>query len=354
MPSATGSAPEPDEVAGRLRRMLDTELAVILADQPDVALAIFPNHSNVGDTAIWVGQLSVLQRLRVSVRYACDFRTYRRDELQRALPEGPILLSGGGNFGDVYPNEQGLRERILDDFPDRQIIQLPQTVWFRSEAKLDEMRRRCERAPRFVLMVRDRPSLELARTRLAVPVHLAPDMAFGLPDLRDRRDPPDTDVLWLLRRDIEAADRTARRAAAKDRPGAVRDWTRPGIELIRVMWRGYGRAQWLSWMLLRLPKALLRRREAWVQGSFATLAEIRLAIGLRLLSTGRVLVTDRLHGHVLALLMGIPHVCLDNSNGKVRNLYETWTSGHPLVRWGGSLQETHPLVNELLKRPEAQ
>jgi pyruvyl transferase EpsO len=55
--------------------------------------------------------------------------------------------------------------------------------------------------------------------------------------------------------------------------------------------------------------------------------------GLRLLSAGHVVVTERLHGHVLCLLAGIPHVVLDNSYGKVRAFVEAWTAGHPLVRW---------------------
>jgi pyruvyl transferase EpsO len=320
----------------------------MLAGQPGVALAIFPNHWNIGDTAIWAGQVSTMERLGVSVRYVCDFRTYRRDELQSSLPEGPILLSGGGNLGDVYANEQGLRERILDDFPGRHVIQLPQSIWFRSEAKLNEMRHRCERNRRFVLMVRDMPSLELARERLGVMAHLAPDMALGLPDLRGRREPPDLDVLWLLRRDIEAADRTARRDAGKGRSGAVRDWARPGLAVIRARRAEWIRAWWLSWRLLNTPKALFRHREARLGRSFATLAALRLGIGLQLLSTGRVVVTDRLHGHILALLMGIPHICLDNRNSKVRRFCEHWTAGSPLLRWTASVPEARETVRELL------
>jgi pyruvyl transferase EpsO len=38
-----------------------------------------------------------------------------------------------------------------------------------------------------------------------------------------------------------------------------------------------------------------------------------------------LIITDRLHAHVLAALMGIPHVVLDNSYGKVGSIFGDYT-----------------------------
>jgi exopolysaccharide biosynthesis predicted pyruvyltransferase EpsI len=38
-------------------------------------------------------------------------------------------------------------------------------------------------------------------------------------------------------------------------------------------------------------------------------------------------------------LLGIPHVLLDNSYGKVRGFYEAWTSECSFVRWAGSTDD---------------
>ena len=51
----------------------------------------------------------------------------------------------------------------------------------------------------------------------------------------------------------------------------------------------------------------------------------RLRAGLHLLGAGELLVTDRLHGHIVALLAGVPQVLLDNSYGKLRGFWEAWT-----------------------------
>ena len=86
----------------------------------------------------------------------------------------------------------------------------------------------------------------------------------------------------------------------------------------------------------------------WVQRSFNALTRLRMRIAFTLLSLGRIMVTDRLHGHVLALLLGIPNVCVDTRNGKVRSFYSTWTANHPFVRWADSLDGARISARELL------
>ena len=66
------------------------------------------------------------------------------------------------------------------------------------------------------------------------------------------------------------------------------------------------------------------------------------------LAHGRVVVTDRLHGHILSTLAGIPHVVLDNASGKSRAMYETWTSSCESVRFAEDLDGATALASELL------
>jgi len=54
-----------------------------------------------------------------------------------------------------------------------------------------------------------------------------------------------------------------------------------------------------------------------------------MTAGLRLFSQARAVVTDRLHGHVLSTLLGIPNVLLPDAYGKNRGLYESWTRSLP-------------------------
>lgn len=49
--------------------------------------------------------------------------------------------------------------------------------------------------------------------------------------------------------------------------------------------------------------------------------------------------TDSFPGHILATLMGVPHVLNNNKVGKVAAYYETWTSTCPLGKLANSVDE---------------
>jgi len=73
--------------------------------------------------------------------------------------------------------------------------------------------------------------------------------------------------------------------------------------------------------------------------AYEELAWLRVDRGLRLLSRGRMIVTDRLHGHILGLCLGIPQVVLDNSYHKISSTFETWTAPSPITCWADSIEQ---------------
>ena len=81
--------------------------------------------------------------------------------------------------------------------------------------------------------------------------------------------------------------------------------------------------------------------------TYDVLAAQRLERGCRILLRGGVIVTDRLHGHILSLLLGLPNVIMDNNYGKIRSVYETWTRGCPLVSWAESPSEALAIARQL-------
>ncbi len=75
----------------------------VLAHGGDVALLDFPSYQNAGDTLIYLGERRYLRDLAVNVRYLTDHARYRKEDLQRLHPTGPLLIRGGGNLGDRWP-----------------------------------------------------------------------------------------------------------------------------------------------------------------------------------------------------------------------------------------------------------
>lgn len=62
------------------------------------------------------------------------------------------------------------------------------------------------------------------------------------------------------------------------------------------------------------------------------------------------MVTDRLHGHILSILLGLPHVVLGDRHGKVRRFREAWTRDYDLARWRETPQEALELATSLVRR----
>ena len=310
----------------RMQARVAAELAD-LAGQP-FALVDFPDHANVGDSAIWLGTTAFFRRHhRNEPRYVASIAAFSPASLRRAHPDGPILIHGGGNFGDLWPRHQAFREQVLETFPDRPIVQLPQSVHYGDPRVADRTARIISRHGKFRLMVRDQASLEFAAERFDCSVRLCPDLALCL-GLRERPAPAVVDVLCLLRTDRE-------RAAPHTLPATslrvqVTDWLAERRLPVRLRELGAVAARLRSGA--RQPTALRVAR-------YEAAAAARVARGCRLLSSGRMVVTDRLHAHLLSLLLAIPHAALDNTYGKLGRFLDAWTGDAPGVHRFGTAEE---------------
>lgn len=288
-----------------------------------VALLDFPNHNNVGDNAIWLGERELLRRLMLPATYMCDIETYSEEALRAAIPEGGlILLHGGGNFGDVWPAHQRFRERIVQSFPNHKIIQLPQSVHFSTEEGIHATAEVLRQHPDLTILVRDRNSLELLTETMGLKAELCPDAAFMIGPQFESFEPV-RDVVWIARDDHESAGRPE----IRDLDAEVVDWLvgETGKPMSFVMARGTVRVRTTMHKVMRMSPVIREQFGGAVAETFDALAQARFERGLRILSRGRVIVTDRLHGHILATLLGKPQVLLDNHYGKIARYHAAFT-----------------------------
>jgi pyruvyl transferase EpsO len=245
------------------------------------------------------------------------------DDLERAMPTGPIFIHGGGNFGDIWEAHQDFRERVLERFPDRQVIQFPQSIHYKSQARLEESARAIGRHKNFVLLVRDEESKEFAQKHFDCEVRLCPDMAFCIGAIQPAAS--EFPVLAMLRVDLEKVG-DADLSAYPDIP--KEDWTTESARRVRVS-KALGAATAL--LALKPDEMRLRKLDA--------AAHNRLRRGIRQISRGRAIVTDRLHVHICSLLLGRPHAVLDNNYGKIRRFMAAFSGGTDLSYQATSLDD---------------
>ena len=86
-------------------------------------------------------------------------------------------------------------------------------------------------------------------------------------------------------------------------------------------------------------------RNIWLYGLFNRLARARLARGKALLDTGRVVIADRLHVHILSILMEKPHVLIDNRYRKLGTFHEAWTKAYSGVTFVENLPDAYGAAN---------
>jgi pyruvyl transferase EpsO len=340
--------PGHEKLLAFLSSEIDRVLGTLLPRGSKVALLNFPNHRNPGDAAIWLGEREALTRLGLQIVYTATAASYKREVLARVIDDGTILFHGGGNIGDLYPlGQAATREQVLQDFRATPTIQLPQSIWFNEQQNLDRWRTICHAHSDFTLLLRENQSLSYSKLHFDLPSVLCPDMAFALGSLPQPIPASDKEV-WLLRTDLEAdaAIVAGRSELPKTESVMMIDWG------LRVPWeprpawttRGLFSCNQRLVELMRTDSIIARPCGRLLSLTFYPLARHWVARGCRLLSQGRVVVTDRLHGHILSLLIGLPHVLLDNTTGKCRSTYDTWTRHSSLVRWADNLPDARSLV----------
>jgi len=327
----------------QLSKRIDETLTPLIAGRSErICIIDPPGYANVGDSAIFLGELAFLRRNfpgsqidffdTVNYSAACD-RFIRDSSI--------ILLQGGGNFGEIWPRHHAIRMDILNRFPGQPVVQFPQSISFTTQAGIDATARAIERHGNFTLLVRDRNSQAFAEKHFPCTTILCPDMAFALGDIE--RSPASLDFLCLLRQDKEVATDHSRLLQVLSELGGsfdVADWnqaeeSRAGRQdkALARMWRRF------PWTIGFTRSMAFRARERY--------ARERLAFGLDLLSRGSMVVTDRLHAHVLCCLLGVRHLLFNSLDGKVFALHEAWTKDAQHARPVGSVDEVAGLVHEL-------
>ncbi|NJK50315.1 hypothetical protein HC931_21280 [Candidatus Gracilibacteria bacterium] len=155
-----------------------------LGNSKEYALLDYPNHSNLGDHLIWLGELFyITQVLKAKIGYASDLKNFSGEVMEKHVGKAPILLHGGGNLGDLWTDYQKFREQIISTYLDRPIFILPQTLYFVKESNLEKTAKIFNAHPNLTIFLRDDYSYKTASEAFYnCRIIKSPDMAFQMVD----------------------------------------------------------------------------------------------------------------------------------------------------------------------------
>lgn len=140
----------------------------------------YPVHSNIGDLLINLGTEQFFQHYTVPIhRRYCVMNMPHLSSLE-VDRNTTLLCHGGGNFGDLYPKHQDIREALVDWFPRARIIFLPQSLHYSSQETQGRSLERIARHSNCHILVRDQQSLDALRGGGVTQSSMMPDMAHQL------------------------------------------------------------------------------------------------------------------------------------------------------------------------------
>lgn len=245
----------------------------------------WPNYANNGDHFLALGTfLYLIREHKTKVTAIKDTGTNSNKET--------CVIVGGGNFGDLWPNVHHKVREIVQKQSDNRIVIFPVSIYFENKKELKLSQEVFNGAKDVLLMCRDRKSYNLAfRYFSDCDILLAPDAAFYLEPLVKELSGKDT-TLFLKRSDKELVQKEYLSY------GVQEDWSHISFNLAK-----------------ELPK------EALIS------LNVLLSSVIQLKKFDKVL-TDRLHAHILCVMLGMENTLLSNSYHKNESFYDTWTFGN--------------------------
>lgn len=291
-------------------------------------------HGNLGDAFIVEGTHRLMVRFGFSPHniHACkesqanllDTCTYDDwGKKEKFL----AIWHGGGNWGDGWhvhnPRLSSMKKLLLES--NATIVSFPQSIYYVTEgkenedaAKLNGWINDTSTSSKLVLSFRQENQIELAQSLYPLAdVRLVPDIAFMIGPLLNSKtiwtsrkesiEIPNVDILFLLRKDKESLmDCTSVEKALESLSATSPELGNriKGLKYKITDWEGYGDVYRITHF--KESDAMLK-----VEGA------------RNLLGQGKVVVTDRLHSSILALLMHKPHVFIEQSYGKISNTRNT-------------------------------
>ncbi|MDC5973694.1 polysaccharide pyruvyl transferase [Proteus vulgaris] len=280
-----------------------------------IAYIDIPMHYNTGDLLIYLGTEAFFSDYHCDIKY----RGLQHSINHKIISQCDIILvHGGGNFGDIYINEHRNREKLLLKHKEKEIIFLPQSIHFNSNDELNKTIDFFNNFSNVTIYTRDHESYLIAQ-KICENVIMMPDMAHSLHPLIEESELTNINktqkkILNLMRRDNEAV--INRREINK----LSFDWSdlcKPSdiftLRLVRLM-----------------NKCHYFDKKKLAMWSSQVNFNVKLAINT--LNNYDVVYTDRLHGFILAYLLGKQTVLFDNSYGKIEKYVTHWISASELIK----------------------
>lgn len=309
---------------------MNSTLNNISKDEQKIFLMLAPDYANVGDIAISIAQQKILQEIHPSRKIIeipmLNFYEYKNDIKNIINNDDIITIIGGGNMGSVYLEGEERRRDIIKSFPNNKIISFPQSINFENtlngKEEFEKTIKTYGEHKNLTIFAREERSYNIMKQNFKNDVYLVPDTVFYLKDKFNIQENTQRKFITLCLRDDK--EKMTSNTISKDIISLLKNNNLNNIKSIDTY---LGNIKFEPSDKNSIFEKLLKE-----------------------FTESKVIITDRLHGMIFALITHTPCIALDNSNKKVSSTYNTWLKECSYIRFLDKFSEADLLkyIQELL------
>lgn len=263
-----------------------------------IVLCGVPHHSNLGDHAIYIAEKRLIKEKFPDYKLHIldeEFAEKCAKRIEPYIDENDILcLQGGGNLGNQYMIQETGRRSVIENFPNNKIILFPQTMYFSNDEigkkEFENTKRIYNNHKKLYLMAREDISYKkMKETFVNSKIYFTPDIVTIMNESNYEFNKEG--ALFLVRNDVEknVNDEHIREIAALCKK-----------RLINIIYSDNDKGG----IIHELEK------------------DDKVFEMLELFKKSKIVITDRLHGMIFAVITGTPCIVLGNYNYKIEKSSE--------------------------------
>ena len=284
-----------------------------------IMLISTPSHGNLGDHAIYIAELQLLQKLHPKIKFIdLNDRQIGRIENIYAINTPPnivIAVHGGGFLGSLWPQCEYRFRRTLQAFPNNKVIVFPQTITFdvttkEGKAFLRESQKIYSAHRKLTIFVREKKSFAFMQQYFpTVKCILVPDIVTILDiSLKEEKR---NGILFCMRHDLE------------------KTLDKNSFDFMqKVVHQKYPNEE------IMFTDTVIGEENIYLESKENKKYVIKK---MEEFKRSKLVVTDRLHGMIFAALTDTPCIAINNTNGKVQAVYD-WIRSNEYIRFVNSME----------------
>lgn len=280
-----------------------------------------PIHGNLGDHAIAYAEHKLLNTVGLEAFEVYTYtHEYNFEYISKNISKDALIcVTGGGSMGSQWTVEEELIRKVVTSFKNNKIIIFPQTIFYKDDdfgkVELEKSREIYNSHKNLYICAREEKSYNIIKENYKnANILLVPDIVLSLPvfNFNEERDK----ILLCIRHDVES-----------NLSNENLQYIKEAVKKLNIKY------EWTDTVIN--SDITQEKREECLMSKF------------RQFSKAKIVITDRLHGMIFAVITKTPCIVLSNYNHKVKGVYN-WIKELNYIEFLEDINDIEEKCNKLL------